>query len=120
MSEILTVNSTFFFSLATMAFAFLSGALAYTIRSKCSSVKCCGCIEIIRDIDAEVELEEQITPPIQSNSNTPEYNETCSSTRRNSQRNNNLIQEAIKQLKRKSDASDTEVIDFRKSMTNNI
>ena len=60
MADSLTVNGTFYLSLATLAFAFLSGALAYTIKSKCISVKCCyGLLEIIRDIDAEVELEEQ-------------------------------------------------------------
>ena len=37
-----------------MGFAFLSGALAYALKSKCSRVKCC-CLEIIRDIDAELE-----------------------------------------------------------------
>jgi hypothetical protein len=42
-----------------MGFAFLSGALAYLLKSKCSRVKCC-CLEIIRDIDAE--LEEGPTP----------------------------------------------------------
>ena len=112
MSEQLSTNSTFYLSLATLAFAFLSGALAYTIKSKCSSVKCCGCIEIIRDIEAEVELEEHQPLPLlnQLNSNTPEYNETRSSTRRNSQRNSQLINEAIKQLNK------TEVIDFSKSM----
>ena len=114
MAEILSTNSVFWLSSSTMAFAFLSCALAYTIRSKCSSVKCCGCIEIIRDIDAEVGLEEQL-PPLQPlgqsvNITPPEYNETRSSTRRNSQRNSQLINEAIKQLNK------TEVIDFSKSM----
>ena len=72
MADSLTVNGTFYLSLATLAFAFLSGALAYTINSKCNSVKCC-CVmlEIIRDIDAEVELEEQSLPqPIEPFNNT--------------------------------------------------
>ena len=72
MADSLTVNGTFYLSLATLAFAFLSGALAYTIKSKCSSVKCCcGMLEIIRDIDAEVELEENTLPqPIEPLNNT--------------------------------------------------
>ena len=93
MTEQLSTNSTFYLSLATLAFAFLSGSLAYTIKSKCSSVKCCGCIEIIRDIEAEVELEEhQLPSTIQPLGNT----------RQNSMTSNH------------------ELVDFRKSMTNNI
>jgi len=55
-------NSTFFLSLATMTFGFCAGALGYALRSKCSSVKLCGCIEIIRDVELEAEIEEQIHP----------------------------------------------------------
>lgn len=95
MSELLSTNSTFYLSLATMAFAFLSGALAYTIKSKCSSVKCCGCIEIIRDIEAEVELEENIQP--QQHINEP--TDILENTRRNSQLNSHLIKkEVVKEL----------------------
>ena len=52
-------NSTFFLSLGTMITAAIGVCLAYALKSKCSSVKCC-CVEIIRDIDAE--LEEGPTP----------------------------------------------------------
>ena len=115
MAEQLSTNSTFYLSLATMAFAFLSASLAYTIKSKCSSVKCCyGALEIIRDIEAEVELEEQQLP--QQHVNPPI--ESLEHTRRNSQRNSHLIKEAVKELNKTH--SETEIIDFRKSMTNNI
>ena len=53
------LSETFWITFTTMGFAFLSGALAYALKSKCSRVKCC-CLEIIRDIDAE--LEEGPTP----------------------------------------------------------
>ena len=48
------LSETFWITFTTMGFAFLSGALAYALKSKCSRVKCC-CLEIIRDIDAELE-----------------------------------------------------------------
>ena len=115
MAESLSTNSTFYLSLATMAFAFLSASLAYTIKSKCSSVKCCyGALEIIRDIEAEVEieLEEQQLP--QQHVNTPI--ESLGNTRRNSQRNSHLIKEAVKELNKTY--SETQEIDFTKSMTN--
>ena len=94
MTEQLSTNSTFYLSLATLAFAFLSGSLAYTIKSKCSSFKCCGCIEIIRDIEAEVELEEHM--------GLPSTIQPLGNTRQNSMTSNH------------------ELVDFRKSMTNNI
>ena len=43
-----------------MVFGCLAGALGYALKSKCSSIKCCGCIEIIRDVELEAELE--VTP----------------------------------------------------------
>ena len=39
--------------------------LAYGLRSKCSHIKLCyGCVDVTRDIDAEVELEEAGQAPI--------------------------------------------------------
>ena len=114
MAEQLSTNSTFYLSLATMAFAFLSASLAYTIKSKCSSVKCCyGALEIIRDIEAEVEIELEEQLP-QQHVNTPI--ESLEHTRRNSQRNSHLIKEAVKELNKTY--SETQEIDFTKSMTN--
>ena len=60
MADFYDFNATFFLSLATMIFGFLAGALGYALKSKCSSIKCCGCIEIIRDVELEAELE--VTP----------------------------------------------------------
>ncbi len=48
------LSETFWITFTTMGFGFLTGALAYALKSKCSRVKCC-CLEIIRDIDAELE-----------------------------------------------------------------
>ena len=52
MSEL---SETFWITFTTMGFAFLTGTLAYILKSKCSHVKCLGCLEITRDIDAELE-----------------------------------------------------------------
>jgi hypothetical protein len=70
MSDLYDFNSTFFLSLATMVFGFLAGALGYALKSKCTSVKLCGCIEIIRDVELEADIEEQTQPP-QSNEIPP-------------------------------------------------
>ena len=51
-------NSTFFLSLATMTFGFIAGAIGIAFKSKCTSVKLCGCLEIIRDVEIEAEIEE--------------------------------------------------------------
>jgi hypothetical protein len=45
-------------SLATMGFAFLTAALGVAYKSKCSHVRCCGCMEIERNI--EIELKEDL------------------------------------------------------------
>ena len=95
MADSLTVNGTFYLSLATLAFAFLSGALAYTIKSKCSSVKCCGCIEILRDIDAEVELEEHNMPP-----NNIQRSLSQELTENTGRRNSQIMREIIKHIKK--------------------
>ena len=66
MPDFYDFNSTFWLSLTTMIFGFGGACLAYGLRSKCSRMKLCyGCIDITRDIDAEVELEETVgQPPI--------------------------------------------------------
>jgi hypothetical protein len=52
-------NSTFFLSVGTLLITASSVCLGYALKSKCSNVKCCyGCFEIVRDIDAELEIEE--------------------------------------------------------------
>ena len=60
MADFYDFNATFFLSLATMVFGCLAGALGYALKSKCISIKCCGCVEIIRDVELEAELE--VTP----------------------------------------------------------
>ena len=62
------LSETFWITFTTMGFAFLTGSLAYALKSKCSRVKCC-CLEIIRDIDAELEegpapIPNQIPDPV--------------------------------------------------------
>ena len=81
MADFYDFNATFFLSLATMAFGFLAGALGYALKSKCSSIKCCGCIEIIRDVELEAEIEEtivqqqpQIEIPVRNLPNSPILN----------------------------------------------
>ena len=77
MADFYDFNSTFWLSLTTMVFGFGGACLAYSLRSKCSHIKLCyGCVDVIRDIDAEVELEETmgqqpITPTLEQPPNTP-------------------------------------------------
>ena len=115
----LSANSVFWLSFATLTFTFLSGALVYTIKSKCSSVKCCGCIEIIRDIEAEVELEEHNMPAIPPSLIPRTLSQETELTQR---RNSQIMREIIKHINKKNEekneeTKDSEVIDFTKSMT---
>ena len=49
-------NSTFVLSMAGIVVTASGVCLAYALRSKCSTVRlCCGCIDIVRDVDAEIE-----------------------------------------------------------------
>ena len=65
MADFYDFNSTFWLSLTTMVFGFGGACLAYSLRSKCSHIKLCyGCVDVTRDIDAEVELEEAGLTPI--------------------------------------------------------
>ena len=67
-------NSTFFLSLATMSFGFFAGAISIAYRSKCTSVKLCGCLEIIRDVAIEAEIEENTSSPNQDFGEIPRSN----------------------------------------------
>ena len=49
-------NSTFVLSMATLIISSLGICCAYGLRSKCTSVRlCCGAVEILRDVEAELE-----------------------------------------------------------------
>ena len=49
-------NSTFVLSMGTLFLTASGVCLAYALKSKCSSVKLCfGCVDIVRDIEAELE-----------------------------------------------------------------
>jgi hypothetical protein len=49
-------NSTFFLSVGTLLITGSSVCLGFALKSKCSNVKvCCGALEIVRDIEAELE-----------------------------------------------------------------
>ena len=102
-------NSTFFLSVGTILITAFSVCLSYALKSKCSSVKLCGgCIEIVRDIDAE--LEEGITnqpidnqlPPLPSSllpTNNSLGSNKDSIIRRGSIKNSRTLQELIDTVK---------------------
>jgi len=50
-------DGTFYLSLGTMLFAFLTVTVKYCFYSKCSKIRFCG-FECIRDISKEIELRE--------------------------------------------------------------
>ena len=51
-------NSGFFLTIVGILTAFFSGALVYTIKSKCSKCSLCfGLINIERNVEAEIEEE---------------------------------------------------------------
>lgn len=81
------LSETFWITFTTMGFAFLTGSLAYAFKSKCRRVKCLGCLEIERDIEAELEDTIPVELPKPSDSSVIEPIRRPSSTssfRRNS------------------------------------
>jgi hypothetical protein len=118
MSDLNNFNSTFFLSLATMTFGFFGVALGYALKSKCSSVKCC-CIEIIRDVELEADIEEntiQQQQPVALIDNIP--NSQLSSRKSSVRRSYNLSTEAINALNNISTKEEVKekTIEFSKSM----
>ena len=96
--------------MGTILITAVSVCLGFALKSKCSSVRLCGgCIEIIRDIDAEVELEEEninqnvddlqippIPPILPSNTSISNKNP---SVRRVSIKNSRTLQQLIDIIK---------------------
>ncbi len=53
------MNDTLLYGLTTIGVGFLALVVRYTFKSKCSNVSLCfGCVSIKRNINAEMELEE--------------------------------------------------------------
>ena len=101
-------DSTFFLSVGTILITGVSVCLAHALKSKCSSVKLCGCIEVVRDIGAE--LEEGITnqpidnqlpplPPSMLPNNNTSVSNKDSIIRRGSIRNAKTLQQLIDTVK---------------------
>ena len=60
MSEHVQQNSAFYLSLATLLCSCVAGLTAYLLKSRCSTIRVCGCIECIRDplpADAVIDVE---------------------------------------------------------------
>ena len=107
MSYANSFDGVFFLSLATMTFGFCGVALGYALKSKCSSVKC-GCIEIIRDVELEADIEENTIQP-QTIDIIP-----TTAPQRTTRRSYNLSEIAKAALEAESKVQE---IDFSKSMT---
>ena len=108
MSYANSFDGVFFLSLATMTFGVCGGALGYALKSKCSSVKC-GCIEIIRDVELEADIEENTIQPHPTIDIIPTI-----APQRTIRRSYNLSEIAKAALEAESQVNE---IDFSKSMT---
>jgi hypothetical protein len=58
MTDFQTFDDTFFLTLAGLLVSVCGLSIRYCYRSKCKTIDMCG-IHIVRDVDAEVELDEQ-------------------------------------------------------------
>ena len=113
MADFYDFNSTFFLSVGTLIITGSGVCLGYALKSKCSSVKLCGCIEIVRDIEAEIEETRIVgVPPVPNELITPVI------SRRQSYCNEPIIPFTPVTSRRES-LIDQSVIDFTASMTNN-
>ena len=110
MSYANSFDGVFFLSLATMTFGFCGVALGYALKSKCSSVKC-GCIEIIRDVELEADIEENTIQPQPTIDTIPT---TAPKRTSHSRRSYNLSDIAKAALEAEAKVQE---IDFSKSMT---
>jgi hypothetical protein len=105
-------NGTFFLSLGTLFITAISVCLGFALKSKCKNVKVCfGCLEIERDIDAEVDVE-MAQPPaaVITQDQIP-----LAATRR---RSYNLTEVSTRPAA--APAAETTTEDYRNSMTNTI
>ena len=96
------LSETFWVTFITMGFAFVTGSLAYTLKSKCSSVKICGCIDIQRDVELEADIEDNmmrqtvpITEPIQPTTQIFSRRSSPINSRRESFRQSRLAQTMV-------------------------
>jgi hypothetical protein len=109
MSEVLYQNNfdgVFFLSLGTLFITAISVCLGFALKSKCSNVKLCfGCLEIERDIDAEVDVEMAL-PPV------PPVDQIPLSVNPTRRRSYNLTEVA-----RAAAPAETSEVDYRNSVT---
>ena len=56
------VNAIFYMGLATLLFGSIAMCYRMCYKSKCSEIKCCGCIKVTRDVEIEKE-EDLLQPP---------------------------------------------------------
>jgi hypothetical protein len=57
------MNDTLVYGLSTILFGFLAVVVRYAFKSKCVRIKCCGIVDIERDVMAELKEDE---PPEQA------------------------------------------------------
>ena len=120
-ADLYDFNSTFFLSLATMTFGFFAGALGYALKSKCSRVKCC-CIEIIRDVELEADIEENSMRPTNEPTNPPFTEPTLPNPRIFSRRNSPIPPTTVSSRReslRQSRLAQT-MLDFTQSMKSQV
>lgn len=108
MSYANSFDGVFFLSLATMTFGFFGTCAIYFLKSKCSRVKCC-CLEIIRDVELEADIEENTIQPQPTIDIIPTI-----APQRTTRRSYNLSEIAKAALEAESKVQE---IDFSKSMT---
>lgn len=72
------LSEVFLSMLVASGFASLAGLLAVLYKSKCISVKCCSktiagwsCFEIIRDVQGEEKIDEEVLHMREGNNPTP-------------------------------------------------
>jgi hypothetical protein len=54
------IVQAFIYGLSPFMFGFLALTVRYCFKSKCVLVKCCGCVEIQRDVESEMKEEEKV------------------------------------------------------------
>ena len=105
-------SQAFYLSLATMTFGFFSLLVSYALKSKCHSVKLCGCIHIERDIEAELQEDMMVgVPPLPNEQQQP------SVQRQLTPQDDFTVNETTASQSRRQSRKGSAFVDFATSMT---
>jgi predicted RNA-binding protein with PUA-like domain len=99
-------NSGFFLSITGLVLGSFATCVGYFYRSKCTSIKICGIIDVIRDVEAELDDTENIQLQNTSTTEQPQPQPQQQAYRKTSIRKSIALQEAINEAVKKTESKE--------------